>query len=48
MATVGVPGHEGQIELLTLSDHTWRAVSVEPGWDNFRTLLGLQMGKVSS
>ncbi len=32
VAVVGAKGHEGQIEVLTLLDHAWREVSVEPGW----------------
>jgi hypothetical protein len=30
--------HKRQVEILTLPDHTWHGVSVEPGWENLGTV----------
>jgi hypothetical protein len=31
-------GHEGRIEVLTLSDRAWHEVSVEPGWGSLQSI----------
>jgi tRNA A-37 threonylcarbamoyl transferase component Bud32 len=45
VAVVGAKGHEGQIEVLTLSDHAWREIPVERGWGKLRDIAWAADGK---
>jgi Tol biopolymer transport system component len=45
MAVIKVSERKDQINVLTLSDHTWHAVSVEPGWGYFLSIAWAADGK---
>jgi len=38
IAVVRAKGHEGQIQVLTLSDHAWHEISLEPAWGQLQNI----------
>jgi Tol biopolymer transport system component len=45
LAVVDAVKYEGRVEVLTLSDHAWHEVAVEPGWEDLQSIAWAVDGK---